>query len=115
MNRSWKDYPKGKFPSIDGLRQRMQNLMDLQRSLANTYMSFTYSDNRGREFWKISRSPAAWTSLRTRRLTQRPEVPQASVHDVAVAGNVSDVVKELRLQEMAFSAEIIGAGDTCGI
>jgi len=128
MNQSWKDYPKGKFPSIDGLRQRLQNLMDLQRSLANKYMEFTssYLDNRGQA--QFAENPAQFKSLLRATILGLssalaashgqidPEVPaQANVHDIAMAGNVSAVVKELRLQELAFSSEIIGAGDTCGI
>jgi hypothetical protein len=128
MNQSWKDYPKGKFASIDGMRQRLQNLMDLQRSLANKYMEFTstYLDNRGQaqfaenaaSFKALLRSTILGLSgaLAASHAQVDPEVPaQANVHDIATAGNVTAVVKELRLQELAFSSEVIGAGDTCGI
>jgi hypothetical protein len=128
MNQSWKDYPKGRFASIDGMRQRLQNLMDLQRSLANKYMEFTstYLDNRGQA--QFTENPAQFktllrsiilglsSALAASHAQSDPEVPaQADVHDIAVQGNVTNVVKELRLQEQAFSSEIIGAGDTCGI
>jgi hypothetical protein len=128
MSQSWKDYPKGKFPTIDGLRQRLQNLMDLQRSLANKYMEFTttYLDNRGQaqfaqdaaSFKTLLRSTILGLSsaLAASHAQSDPEIPaQADVHDIAATGNVTNVVKELRLQELAFSSEIIGAGDTCGI
>ena len=41
--------------------------------------------------------------------------PQASAHDIATYGDVTAVVKELRLQELAFTPEILAAGETCGI
>ena len=128
MKQSWKQYPQGKFPTIDGLRQRLQNLMDLQRSLANSYMSFTstYLDNRGQA--RFSENTASFKSLLRNTILGLssalaashaevdPEIaPQASAHDIATRGDVKEVVKELRLQELAFTSEILTAGDTCGI
>ncbi len=128
MSQSWKDYPKGKFASIDGMRQRLQNLMDLQRALAEKYMEFTstFLDNRGQA--QFAQDPSSFkallrstilglsSALAATRAQTDPEVSaQAEVHDIARSGNVSNIVKELRLQEQAFSSEIVGAGDTCGI
>lgn len=128
MRQSWKDYPRGKFPTIDGLRQRLQNLMDLQRSLANSYMSFTstYLDNRGQA--RFAQDAASFktllreiilglsSALASSHAQVDPEIaPQASAHDIATHGDVKAVVKELRLQELAFTSEILTAGDTCGI
>lgn len=128
MNQSWREYPRGKSPSVDALRQRMQNLMDLQRALANQYLEFAgmYLDNRGQA--QFSGSPAytkaflrstllGLSSAMAAASKQRdPEIlPQASAHDIAHSGKVGEIVRELRLQDMAFSNEILGAADTCGI
>lgn len=128
MNDSWKKYPKGTSPNVDALRQRMQNLMDLQRSLANKYLQFAevYRDNEGNA--KLSTNPALLKAFLRETLLGMsaalmdskgqvdPEIlPQASAHDTARNGNVAQVVKELRLQELAFSTEILTAGDTCGM
>lgn len=128
MEDSWKEYPRGKFPEIDSFRQRMQNLLDLQRALAEKYMAFsgTYLDNRGQA--RFQQDPAQFkgflrdtlvglTSALTASRTQKdPEIlPQASVEKTAKYGTVADVVKEMRLQEFAYSSEVIQAGDTCGI
>jgi hypothetical protein len=128
MQKSWDEYPKGKFPAIDSFRQRMQNLMDLQRSLAEKYLAFTgtYLDNRGQA--RFQENPAQFkaflrdtlvglTSAAAASRTQSdPEVlPQASTANTAKYGSIADVVKEMRLQELAFGSEVIQAGDTCSI
>jgi hypothetical protein len=128
MKQSWRQYPEGKSPAVDTLRQRLQNLMDLQRSLANSYMSFTstYVDNRGQA--RFAQNPGKFkallrevilglsSALADSHAHVDPEAaPQASAHDIATYGDVTAVVKELRLQELAFTPEILAAGETCGI
>ncbi len=128
MDRSLKQYPKGASPTVDALRQRMQNLMDLQRGLANQYEEFNsiYLDNMGRG--KFTDDAASFKSLLRNTILglssalaaahreSDPELlPQADAHDVAFSGSVAGIVKELRLQDLAFSNEIVTAGDTCGI
>jgi hypothetical protein len=49
MEQSWKDFPKGRDPDVDALRQRLQNLIDLQNALDDKYtqLSANYLDNSG--------------------------------------------------------------------
>jgi hypothetical protein len=133
MDASWKQYPRGKYPNLDALRQRMQNLMDLQRALDNYYFQFTgiYLDNRGQArfngdasgggsaalFKSIVRDTilGLGAALQDVRVDGDAEIAaKADVHDLARNGGVQDVVKELRLQELAFGKEIETAGKTCG-
>jgi len=128
MNQSWHDYPKGHSESVDAFRQRMQNLIDLQRALANKYMDFTgiYLDNRGQA--RFSQSAAEFKSvlrdtimglgsaLADSRTQSDPEMlPKADARAIVRRGNVAEIVRELRLQEQAFSQEITTAGHACGI
>jgi hypothetical protein len=129
MDASWKEYPRGQFPNVDALRQRLQNLMDLQRALDNRYFSFTgiYLDNRGQA--AFAGNAAAFKALLRDEILGLssalsdvssdggdPEVAaKASVHDVARYGSVASVVKELRLQTYAFAKELTTAGKTCGL
>lgn len=132
MDASWKEYPRGRVPNLDALRQRLQNLLDLQRALANKYLQFTgiYLDNRGQARFSATASDAATFKMFLRASIlgmsgaladvhadgNDPEVAaQASAHDVARHGTVAAVVKELRLQEYAFANEIKTAAQTCGI
>jgi len=128
MRESWAKYPKGAFPNIDAMRDRLQNLIDLQRALAARYMQFAsiYTDNAGQA--KFQEDAATFKSLlRDTILGQASALAHANdlseletpspeaVHDLAHTGSVADVVKELRLQENAFSTEIVDAGNSCGI
>ena len=129
MDASWKEYPRGQFPNVDALRQRLQNLMDLQRALDNKYFEFTgiYLSNRDQaRFAQNSASfkaflrdtimglSAALTDVRADG--GDPEVAAAaSAHDTARYGNVAEIIKELRLQEYAFGKEATTAATTCGM
>lgn len=128
MRDSWAQYPKGEFPNVDAMRDRLQNLMDLQRALAGRYSEFAsiYTDNIGQA--KYANDAASFkallrdtilglsSALAHARDASDAEAPsQQTVHDLARTGNVSDVVRELKLQEMAFSNEIVDAGNSCGI
>lgn len=127
MHDSWTKYPKGAFPNIDAMRERLQNLMDLQRALAGRYVEFasTYEDNAGQA--KYADDAASFKALLRDTILGLSSAlahahdpsdelpPQETVHDLAHTGNVSDVVRELKLQEMAFSTEIVDAGNSCGI
>jgi len=128
MRDSWAKYPKGLFPTIDAMRDRLQNLMDLQRALAGRYIQFAsiYTDNAGQA--KFAEDAATFKSLlRDTILGQASALAHANdlseletpspeaVHDIAHTGSVADVVKQLKLQEAAFSTEIVEAGNSCGI
>lgn len=127
MQDSWTKYPKGAYPNIDAMRDRLQNLMDLQRALVARYTEFAsvYTDNAGQA--KFADDAASFKSLLRDTIlglssalahAHDPEEytpAYGTVHELARAGRVSDVVKELKLQEMAFSNEIVGAGNSCGI
>ncbi len=127
MQRSWKEYPKGKDKNVDALRQRLQNMMDLQNALENKIMSFTqgYMDNSGGG--DLSENSQAFTQLLNQSLAGQlaaltasrqqsdPEVgPVANAGEVARIGTEADVVRELRLQEIAFGSEITKIGNACG-
>jgi hypothetical protein len=40
LARSWEQSPKGRNPKVDALRQRVQNIVDLQRAVANREVQF---------------------------------------------------------------------------
>lgn len=130
MNESWKAHPKGESPEVDGLRQRMQNLMDLQRALDNKYLQFAgmYIDNEGQARLRGDANPAIFKSFLRDSIMglagalfdvkaqgNAELVAEASTHDTARYGNMAQIVRELRLQEMAFSVEILDSANTCGI
>ncbi len=128
MHDSWTKYPKGEYPNVDAMRDRLQNLMDLQRALVGRYVEFasTYNDNAGQA--KYADDAASFKALLRDTIlglssalahandpgfTEAPS-PE-TVHDLARTGKVGDVVRELKLQELAFSTEIVDAGNSCGI
>lgn len=128
MRDSWIKYPKGASPTVDAMRDRLQNLMDLQRALVARYVEFssTYMDNAGQA--KYADDAASFKALLRDTIlglssalahahdsTDAELPPEQTVHDLARTGKVSDVVRELKLQEMAFSSEITDAGNSCGI
>lgn len=128
MDASWKQYPKGKFANIDAFRQRLQNMIDLQRALEEKYYEFsqTYLDNRNRgkqtpnvsvfEAFLHATIVGYGSALIASQAQSDPEVlPLADASEIAHYGNVAQVVRQLRLQELAFSKELVTAGQTCGI
>jgi hypothetical protein len=129
MDASWKEYPRGQFANVDALRQRLQNLMDLQRALDNKYFEFTgvYLSNRGQakfasnaaQFKAFLRDTimglsGALTDVRTDG-GDAELAAVASAHDIARYGNTAGIVRELRLQEYAFGKEATTAAKTCGL
>lgn len=128
MDASWKAHPRGESPEVDALRQRLQNIMDLQRGLDNRYLQFAgmYQDNAGMaqymansgQFKALLRATilglaGALNDIKTAGDAEL--AAQASTHDTAHFGSVAQIVKELRLQETAFSKEILASAKTCGI
>jgi hypothetical protein len=128
MSASWKQYPKGKFPNVDAFRQRLQNMIDLQRGLEEKYYQFSqmYLDNRDQGQYAPSVSvfesflhgtlAGYGSALSESQKQSDPEVlPQADASGVAHDGNVAQMVRELHLQELAFADEFVTAGRTCGL
>lgn len=128
MNESWRRFPRGTAQSIDGLRQRLQNIIDLQRALVNKYMqvgegyegcigsaenlcSSLRGDKTGTSAWR-----GYFEMLAAVNAIADPEgVAVASAHDIAHFARPSQIGAQLDLQEAAFVQEITAAGRTCGI
>lgn len=138
MSKSFKEVPPGKDAQVDLMRQRLQNLIDLQRTLAANYTSLaeTYFDNEGNAAFHVDDQQtgdtgdvvAFKTTLRdiifgqseamvmARQAAFDPgSVAEANASDTAHSGTMKDVVQQLALQEDAFKSEIVKAGDVCGI
>lgn len=124
MQRSWKEFPQGKDANVDAMRQRLQNLIDLQNALENKIMSFTQGVLDNTDLASTPRLTAMLgeslagqaAALRASQQQSDPEMePMASASDLAKTGSEAEIVKELRLQERAFSSEIVKAGTVCGI
>ncbi|MHB8146722.1 MAG: hypothetical protein ACYDGM_05580 [Vulcanimicrobiaceae bacterium] len=128
MKQSFKAYPPGTDPSVDTLRQRAQNLIDLQRALANRYEQFasTYLDNQGMaRMTTNSQSQLALFKVYLRGLLLGDTsglngvAPGASdrafksVSDLARNGSAGQVVRELRAQEYAFAPALTSTFDQC--
>ena len=127
LDKSWKVFPKGKNPTVDALRQRVQNLVDLQRALANQYLQFAGALNAQSGLAAIGRNANISTAVlenviegdvaafNTERADDNdPEsVAQADVHETADFETPYKITRELRLQEAAFAYEMIHAVDTC--
>lgn len=125
MDKSWKEYPAGADPKVDKMRQDAQNLMDLQRALADKYENFskTYLNNQElawtkdpgeREFFKaylralLLGQAAAFSTAGTNSLTNGLTKDQ-----VAKIGSVADVVNGLRNAEHLYAPEQISTYNTC--
>lgn len=137
MARSWKAVPQGADQQVDNMRQRLQNLIDLQRSLAASYtqMAEMYYDNEGQAQFHVDQQTgdtgdvvAFKAALRNIIFGEASALAmarqggldpgQAAVGDasvVAKSGNLKQVVQQLELQEIAFKPEILKAGDVCGL
>lgn len=137
MQKSWTKYPQGKDEQIDLMRQRLQNLIDLQRSMASNYtalatmyfdnigMAATHTDQQSGDAGDAAKFKAVlrnviFGQVAAMALANRPDydasgAAQANASNVAQAGTLADVVEQLRLQEDAFRPEIVRAGNACGI
>jgi hypothetical protein len=143
MEQSWKDYPKGKDPEVDALRQRLQNLIDLQNALDDKYteLSSTYLDNSGNPSLVSNTAPSKGPSTDNTGANQATlkaqlrdaiygqisallaaqkaaATPNARARDdageIAHYGNTASVSHELTLQELAFSNDIVVGSKRCG-
>jgi hypothetical protein len=143
MNEEWARSPRGSDPNVDALRQRLQNMMDLQRSLANHFeqagdaytncvgsravgflddqdnADVSNLDCSGGESVgaiKLGLRYGGAKALADLKTANDPEdLPEVSAHDIAHFGTPEDIADQLLLQEEAFVAEIVPAGKTCGI
>lgn len=139
LNASWKEFPKGSDAKVDAMRQRLQNLIDLQRSLLAKYQQVAERDNNpcliesyAHSLYCLRESGTAQmltvddvrmlmrAGISGQLLTQSEATDPGGAaknvaHDVARFGDVAHVEKQLTLQEMAFSKEAQVAGNTCGI
>ncbi len=137
MARSWQQVPAGKDQQVDNMRQRLQNLIDLQRSLAATYTSMaeTYYDNEGQAQFHVDQQSgdtgdvvafksalrniifgqAAALALARQSGLDPGRTAEGNASVTAKSGTLKDVVQQLELQEIAFKPEILKAGDTCGL
>lgn len=143
MNEEWARSPRGSDPNVDALRQRLQNMMDLQRALANRFEQAgdaytncvgsravgSRDDQDNDDVSHLSCSGGANVgsvklgfryggakALADLQTTNDPEdLPEVSAHDIAHFGTAEDIAEQLLLQEEAFVAEIVPAGKTCGI
>jgi hypothetical protein len=126
MKNSLAQYPPGADAKVDEMRQHAQNLMDLQRSLADKYENFakTYLNNQNmawtkdpgeREFFKAY--------LRALLLGEAVHMDNAGSgasnyrylsHDQVVRiGSVADVVQGLHNEERAFAPEELDTYNEC--
>lgn len=136
MAKSWKDVPAGKDPQVDAMRQRLQNLIDLQRALAANYTSLAemYFDNEGSAAFHVDQQTGdtgdvvafksalrniifgeAAAMARSREGISATGYTEPDVTDTAKGGTMKDVVQQLALQEIAFKPQILKAGDVCGL
>jgi hypothetical protein len=141
LHRSWGQYPHGKDANVDALRQRLQNLIDLQRGITNDYYRMGNGDDA--EVTDLSADAPVDTahpvSLRRRRINTgasviggmrggdddasidigheaNPEdLPSVDVRVLARYGGAHRQKRELDLQEYAFAAEIATALKACGM
>lgn len=139
LNRSWKESPKGANADVDAMRQRLQNLVDLQRSLLGKYQQvLEWIDNpclvetNAHSLYCIReastsqmltvdgiralmRAGLSDQLVTPSELTDPEHAADKVAHDVARYGTAADVDKQLTLQELAFSNEMQLAGKSCGI
>ena len=145
MNAEWRRSPRGTDPNVDALRQRLQNMMDLQRALAWDFqkaadaytncigykgfqapgsipdpndiaMSNVGCVSAGAASVKLGLRYGGAKALADLETTNDPEdLPEVSAHNIAHFGTPEQIAEQLLLQEEAFVAEILPAGRTCGI
>ena len=128
MNDSWNRYPRGVNANVDAMRQRLQNIVDLQRAVVNKYTRvMSLGDSCVSSAQKACSSAIDATELAQLRAgdvaaladlqnaVDPEDLPDASAHDVAHFGSVAAIKRQLDLQQAAFAEEAIAAGKTCGI
>lgn len=131
MNASWKSFPRGTDANVDAMRQRLQNIIDLQRAVVNKFIGALNADDGCVASSDDGSQPCAVTvggaatspealedafALVGPQATPNPEdLAEFSAHDIAHFGRAAQVERQLYLQEAAFANEVTAAGHTCGI
>jgi len=129
MNRSWKLHPAHSDPAYDAFRQRVQNVIDLQRVLAFRLddVAGMYFSNAGTGSFLRSAEAAEFqagldnaigTDLRADVEAEAPltlDPAHLPSGDVAAIknGSASQVATALRIQKLALALESVHLGRTC--
>lgn len=120
MTQSWHEYPQGSDPSVDALRQRVQNIIDLQRALAGNYRQFTsmFLSNNGAPARLMDPQKLRQSILAlamgvngTPSIGQLQDLTDAS--SVAKYGDVSQIVNQFDTEQAAFAHEVISQYNKC--
>lgn len=127
MNASWQKFPRGADANVDRLRQRLQNIIDLQRAINNAYLSVGFgTDNcissAGRTCRRDAHVDVSGELRRADTLAHKNQIqtsdpedfPEADVHTIAHFGSITEIKYQLDLQELAFQKELQAAAATCG-
>jgi hypothetical protein len=120
MKQSWQEYPEGSDAQVDALRHRAQNLIDLQRALANSYEDFASAYLRDRNLPVQVQDPM---QFRSELLSQAgalsgytSKAEAAGLTDAATTaryGTVTQVVDEYGKQQHEFATQVISTYNTC--
>jgi hypothetical protein len=127
MKQSWSDYPQGSDPAVDALRQRAQNMIDLQRAIADRYMSFagSYLSNQDTaSTWSPDQREYFKLYLRALLLGEAANLTQGdadaanndgyvSESERARLGSVAQVVRGLHQEEGAFAPAYLSTYNDC--
>jgi hypothetical protein len=127
MKQSWGAYPQGSDPQVDALRQRAQNLIDLQRGIADRYEDFarTYLNNQNMaQTWSPSEREYFKLYLRALLLGQAAALTQGDADAVdndgylsqserARLGTVAEVVRGLHAEEASFAPAYLSTYNQC--
>jgi hypothetical protein len=139
LNRSWSKSPKGSNADVDAMRQRLQNLVDLQRSLiekyqqalewannpclteANAHSLYCIRESSTSQMLTVDGIRALMRAGLSDQLitpadaTDPEHAADKVAHDVSRYGTPADIDRQLTLQELAFDKEMQGDGKSCGI
>jgi hypothetical protein len=126
MDQWWHDVPEHSDPQIDAMRQHLQNLMDLQRALADRYERFAglYLGDRGMAALESPQQRAQFKVFlralllgEAAALLDDPNQPMndgySSVSQRARLGNVAQVVRNLRDEEHQYAASALSTVNSC--
>jgi hypothetical protein len=127
MQQSWKEYPKGVDPNVDAMRQQAQNVIDLQRALADRYEDFAqlYLSNQGMAALQTQSQRAIFKQyLRALLLGDAVNLNAdgtaaysddgfSSTSERAKLGSVAQVVRDLTIQERSFAQGEISSLNVC--
>jgi len=129
MAQSWKDHPEHEDPALNAVRQRVQNIIDLQRVLAFRLddVAGLYFSNSGGSSLSPSTERAGFKSLLDKMMDagiQQDHQAEAALTATDAAASAGDVralkaapagyiAAALRMQEIALSAEAPKIARTC--